>query len=606
MQYSCELRESILSVEDIAVEYPMEQKANLSEDNGSFEDQTHFDQITLPLVEVDEIVLGTMAEFSVEVELLSFLENVELHHRTQQDNLDISCKDLLGSMKSDVSNLLSDYCISREFHESEFGSKENFPEMDLISMVEISQVHLNSAFAGILDCDSFLDGSIFQEFQILDVDSSQVFEDLFNTLKSDEPETCAWMFNEDMDFKNYNELIVSHELALVDDIFKSLPVPLLDHEKLRSLYVIIEEKLADLKPQPFSSLDEIYLDWHLLEEEKFSGTTYFDYENLLEDIDSPSTDFDWDSFGDGKIYDLVFSDDEAHELNVDEKMESEKLFTDVSMSADTIMVADSSKFSDNFLQAKDGEQLAKHDADRASLLLKSMSQFNDLDFFLNPQKATNRKNSDSVINALCNDAASTKIPPSNSFPSVSLGGKPHFSLAMNENTNKQKKLFNLLPMQDMSNMRSIKTANEVEAHSMPLPFPSKPFAEESEHIPQSMTSFPERVIIVNTQNLDKEMIVSRRSTYQRILAMEKEGAQVVERDSDLPVDVIISSAICLVWYDCRNIGKKATAPDEASSCLPLCIDNIATNVLTLLSFTFSGCILVISILNSLNYIYLYF
>ncbi|KAK3220730.1 hypothetical protein Dsin_014700 [Dipteronia sinensis] len=119
---------------------------------------------------------------------------------------------------------------------------------------------------------------------------------------------------------------------------------------------------------------------------------------------------------------------------------------------------------------------------------------------------------------------------------------------------------------------------------------------ESEHIQPSMQSYPNAVIIVNTQSFDKEMIISRRSTYHRILAMEKEGVQVVERDSDLPVDVIISSASCLVWYDCSNIGKKASALDEASSCLPLCVDNIATNVLTLLSFPFSSCILVIFLL----------
>ena len=147
----------------------------------------------------------------------------------------------------------------------------------------------------------------------------------------------------------------------------------------------------------------------------------------------------------------------------------------------------------------------------------------------------------------------------------------------------------------MFDMGSSGAADEAEACCMPLPLPTMPFAMKSENISQSMVSSPETVIIVNTQNFDKQMIVSRRSTYQKILAMEKEGAQIVERDSDLPVDVIMSSAICLAWYDCRNIGKKATALDEASSSMPMCVENIATNVLTLLSFAFSGCILVISI-----------
>ncbi|KAL9274667.1 SHORTAGE IN CHIASMATA 1-like protein [Drosera capensis] len=107
-------------------------------------------------------------------------------------------------------------------------------------------------------------------------------------------------------------------------------------------------------------------------------------------------------------------------------------------------------------------------------------------------------------------------------------------------------------------------------------------------------SIPETVIIVNTQNFEKEMIISRRSTYQSILAMEKHGVQVVERDLLLPVDVIISASMCLAWYDCINIGKKATPPDEASSSIPLYVDEISANMLTSLSFTFRSCVLVIS------------
>lgn len=74
--------------------------------------------------------------------------------------------------------------------------------------------------------------------------------------------------------------------------------------------------------------------------------------------------------------------------------------------------------------------------------------------------------------------------------------------------------------------------------------------------------------------------------------MEKKGAQVVERDLNLPVDIIISPDICLVWYDYQNLGKKATPVTEASSSVPLWVENIATNILTLLSFSFGGCYLV--------------
>lgn len=193
-------------------------------------------------------------------------------------------------------------------------------------------------------------------------------------------------------------------------------------------------------------------------------------------------------------------------------------------------------------------------------------------------------------------------------PAVSQGERSHSICAqvVNRNEQKSKELSNSFPCQEEYDIRSKEDSDEVEASSKPPPIPSMPSAMEADRIQQSMMSFPETVIVVNTQNLDKEMIVSRRSTYQKILAMEKKGAQVVERDSELPVDIIISSAVCLVWYDCRNIGKKATDLDEASSCLPLCIENIATNVLTLLSITFSGCILVTPISMRIVFILLLF
>lgn len=106
-------------------------------------------------------------------------------------------------------------------------------------------------------------------------------------------------------------------------------------------------------------------------------------------------------------------------------------------------------------------------------------------------------------------------------------------------------------------------------------------------------TFAKPVIIVNTQNFNEEMIISRSSTYQRILEIEQEGAQVIERDIALPIDLVLNSAVCLTWYDCRNIRKKASAPDEAYSSLALCIESIAASILTSLSFAFSCCIMVI-------------
>ncbi|XP_020549156.1 protein SHORTAGE IN CHIASMATA 1 [Sesamum indicum] len=165
------------------------------------------------------------------------------------------------------------------------------------------------------------------------------------------------------------------------------------------------------------------------------------------------------------------------------------------------------------------------------------------------------------------------------------------ALAQKENKSKLEELLNTIPVKEVHGNEPVEAVNEdadcsmLSLHSMPVGLASK----------QNLSSkplFPDTIVIVNTRNFNEEMVISRRSTYQRILEMEKEGAQVVERDICLPVDLIVSSAVSLTWYDFRNIGRKASAPDEGFSCLPLCVESIAASTLTSLSFAFSCCILI--------------
>lgn len=101
---------------------------------------------------------------------------------------------------------------------------------------------------------------------------------------------------------------------------------------------------------------------------------------------------------------------------------------------------------------------------------------------------------------------------------------------------------------------------------------------------ESLPYAPDTIVIVNTGNFEKEMVISRRSSYQNILKLEKEGVQVVEREYELPVDIIFSAGSCLVWYKQQDL---------ASSSLIECMENIATRTLMSISFAFSGCFLVI-------------
>ncbi|KAJ8554443.1 hypothetical protein K7X08_025121 [Anisodus acutangulus] len=190
----------------------------------------------------------------------------------------------------------------------------------------------------------------------------------------------------------------------------------------------------------------------------------------------------------------------------------------------------------------------------------------------------------SVAKALCDgvDMPNTDEP-------IMEGGPCSFS-TINEIDVTFEELLNFLPVEKNLQGGSMEALLGNEACSAAAQHAV--FSLRSEQNRGSTDGFPETIIIVNTHNFDKEMVISRRSTYQKILSFEKKGVQIVERDLCQTVDIIVSASACLVWYDCKNIAKNATAADEAFSCLPLCVENIAASILTSLSFAFSGCILV--------------
>ncbi|OMO95942.1 hypothetical protein CCACVL1_05153 [Corchorus capsularis] len=878
--YSTKIQQSVYSVENVTSVYSIEQNNCTLEEDISFGDQVQHSMF--PFLEVDELSLGIMTSHSMDDVLPSVFEYIESQLWTQENNVLIDSRELLGSIGQDILNFLSDHCLSEQCPKPELAFPEMFLEMNLICMVEAPQFDGSSEFfMAKQDTDYVLPMNldIFEEFQVFDIDSSNILEVFLNRQMAHDLDAFNHDFREDMNLKSFNELVVSHELALVDATFKSLPVPVLsDNGGMRSICTVVDKLLSGLKPLPLSASNGIYLDWFILEEDKCNPKVYSLFQKMVEETDSCkcNIDFDQETFEDGKLVsDFIFSDDTLSELATEQHEETVK----ISSSSWNGHLPDdlSGNLQDNeFRIPGNTEQLAEKDSKRASLLFKSTSQFNDLDFFLNPQKGsagvnagpaavlfdpiatlpnvssghsveactstgvqsqqwdvinykiklsddmmalienfeksylailqnetelisfltadnlellslpkqklmdcikkkmarrmTSHKDEDvmpfvtlcaikqmawymcfygihvahfyvdklclslgcmhsrlSFLHSLIEEARGnvnkeiTRSHPalciikgilqSNTSPSsfkvlilaeqvfwwslksllLSIGlswtevstfcttsnssdaykmdsqlisdcwlvsqenvsasfpfnkfnlileyggscgssrvssfspnlsgvthlhflkieldgssaskalcdgvympqnmkklmeGEFHSNLAIDDNVNYQKleDILNYVPVEDKNVQSSLRNVDITEPPCVPLPV-----AVETKQPQQSMADI---VIIVNTQNFDKEMIVSRRSTYQKILAMEKKGAQVVERDSNLPVDVIISSAICLVWYDCINIGRKAATLDEASSCLPSCIENIATNILTLLSFSFSGCFLV--------------
>ncbi|MQL98442.1 hypothetical protein Taro_031157 [Colocasia esculenta] len=159
------------------------------------------------------------------------------------------------------------------------------------------------------------------------------------------------------------------------------------------------------------------------------------------------------------------------------------------------------------------------------------------------------------------------------------GSVPQESECMMDVSNKEVvKLINFMPTKDTSYIASSESANKAEAMHDTESASSRPYSN------------PVAVIIVNTQNSEKKMLISRRSSYQKILSTEKVGVQVVEREIDLPLDIIFSDAVCLVWYDLRNTHITSATTEETSYAARF-METLSTNILMSLSFAFSGCIL---------------
>ena len=150
-----------------------------------------------------------------------------------------------------------------------------------------------------------------------------------------------------------------------------------------------------------------------------------------------------------------------------------------------------------------------------------------------------------------------------------------------------------MPAVEKSSSTSYASAHVMKAPQDNLSATDLPNIVKVDSITSGRLPTPEAVIVVNTGSHGKSMLFSRRSSYQQILCLEKGGMQVAERDLDLPVDLILSATVCLVWFETKIFGgNEFTASTETSSITNF-VETIATNILMAISFCFSGCIMVI-------------
>ncbi|KAL7107131.1 hypothetical protein ACP275_06G034600 [Erythranthe tilingii] len=597
-----EIQQSLYSVDDMSVEYPMEQKTDMWEDTNSVQGKLHSHNIKFPLFEVDVESLGVPGGIYMTDELLSF-ENIEKQMVEQPAEIIINNKELLGSTESDLLKYLLDHCVATDCLEDTNISSEIY----FISIIELSNNEgYSTLHHGKPDGDLIwsMEPILFDEFLFLDLDPYYFCEVLSDSAKETDAETCESMFEEVMNFNNFSQLIVCHELTLMDDSFKSLPVPIFSDHRNSSSHKLLEELLAQLDWQSSSASDGLYLDWHFLGADDCEPAKYPSCWKLLPEIETYKIDADINSSVCEKlIFDFILSEGHSDKPNAENYKEV------LNLSCNDAPIYHSSGKADlsSSCNQGDGKRISgdissKNSVEKVPMFGESMSS--DLEFFLNPRNYAIERESITANKLVDTNTVCQVLPTDDSAAAngttelqqklnVKLCQKKHLDSpsAQVECNTKRGELLNTTPAKQISSNDPAEAVNEVDNCTV-VPVQSMPVGLESEQNLSCEPFCPKIVVIVNTRNFNAEMVISRRSTYQRILKMEQGGAQVVERDISLPVDVIVSSGVSLTWYDCKNIGKKASAPDEAFSCLPLCVESIAASILTDLSFAFNCCILI--------------
>ncbi|KAL0710344.1 hypothetical protein Bca4012_017322 [Brassica carinata] len=404
LKSSSDIKQKIYSVDCISSDYFTEKSTSVKEDECFRKNRPWYRDAIFPLLEVDEVNLNDLSSLSMLDKVFAVLETIEPRDMDTESSL-VNSKELIGSKDYDILDILSTDCYSNKSVQSAVVPQE----IDIVSILEIPNPEESFQFEqGKLAVDVV--SVNFEEVQILDVEISDVFGGFLCLQQATEPEICPGMFSEEMNFKNFDELVVSSELAFADDAFKSLPTPILnDYEMTRSLELIYENYLSKIKPQAFPASNDIYLPWNLLEETKNNDEAHFcDYPS--EAIVTCNIDYDLESLeGDKWVYDFVLSEDAFCKPLVERCTEP---FYGISTLDEHPPV-----------NTSHGPETGAGDcgrAKKAALLFKSMSAFDDLTFFMDPHKAVIEENLESRVEAA--KTVTHKVTSTDSKASYKSGG----------------------------------------------------------------------------------------------------------------------------------------------------------------------------------------
>lgn len=411
---SCfDIRDQVNSVEAICIEYDMTPKLQIPDGVDTLPNNIHLIGTSFPLLEVDEIGQEDSTCLHLEDEYDFFCETVEELSAHNVD-LELCCKDLLVSEEINLLEHIFDSHSSKLPLDFEYTSLIVALDFDLLQVIEAPCIEKSTGLVNACHIP-FVQTLLFEEFNILDSDSFDIFEALDTSQINEDSELCN-MFHGDMLLPNFDELIVGRELAIIDGTFTSLSVPdLSNYERIWSLHVFADKILTGLEPVSLSTSDEIYLDWHLLGRDEYNDDVNAAIEKVFDDIENYTMCFNLESYDESMlVLDFLLLDGTSDRLDTSEKKltipcgvsftakrQNDKVASVMLQDEDCQIIENMGNITDGgfdrstFGNLSDEDcQIIKNngicDADlrKPDSSFQSMCQVNELDFFLNPKKAS--------------------------------------------------------------------------------------------------------------------------------------------------------------------------------------------------------------------------
>ncbi|KAJ3680360.1 hypothetical protein LUZ60_016638 [Juncus effusus] len=582
--YEEKLLESLYKIEKIPFEFDQEKSSSNSD--SAFNYRAKITQFELKDSIISEQDINISSTETLPLNFNSVLSIVDMVKGPQEEDLVLN-----PSENSDILSYISENPKCEPSDDPRLVALNSVLDMEIIKLNDNNNILIkkDSSIYPLKSDGTHSDSPCsvsFQEIQIMDLDyNNNNASEIFNDLGEMDVDKTEEILKDEMDKAGeFYESIISAELALVDETFKSLPTPVFSSdEKLNvSLNKVVRELICEMKPRVFSACDMIYLDWHFSVEETYENQICCGFKNSVEELSHYDLVKELSFLKENNSVDIIsFFDGSLEKSEVSDCDSKAEIGNNISECfKDEIQ---------NVVQKKEEKKGENIGLAKASVLFESMSQGNDLNFFLGVRKGGSVSKKES-----CVLTEPIFIPKEPIIQPVNMLKDPlekiaHPSNPYNKSSEKQT-INSLINPNPTNNIPSINFSSFPTNNNPSINIPS--LLNPNPTIPTIPNSLSDIIIIINTQSTQKSMLISRRTSYQKILNLEKNGARVVERETNIPLDLVFSAGVCLVWYEMASFGKMSMKINEGPSCIEMFIENIATNVLMSLSYSFTGCIMI--------------